>query len=248
MNIPYLLKVDNLSVSFASQMVLANVSLTLHVGEIITIVGPNGAGKSTLIRAILGLVQPKSGTIQIKPQLTIGYMPQKLSLGSLMPITVRRFLMLTKHHNTAALAPELLANLAIEKLLDMPLQNISGGELQRVLLARALLNKPDLLILDEPTQGVDITGQVELYQLINQAKEHSKCGVLMVSHDLHLVMAHTNSVLCINKHMCCSGHPEAVSKHPEFVKMFGSGFANELAVYKHCHDHTHSLDGTIIHD
>ncbi len=248
MNIPYLIKVDDLSVSFASQIVLSNISLTLMEREIITLIGPNGAGKSTLIRAILGLVKPKTGIVKLKPGIRIGYMPQKLTLGSLVPITVKRFLMLAKALSFRELPHNILIDLAIDKLLDTPLQNISGGELQRVLLARALLNTPDLLILDEPTQGVDITGQVELYQLINKAKEKYRCGVLMVSHDLHLVMANTNSVLCLNKHICCFGHPEAVGKHPEFLKMFGSRVSDELAFYKHCHDHKHSLDGNIVHN
>ena len=246
MNKSYLLKVDDLNVSFASQIVLSNISLTLMEGEIITLMGPNGAGKSTLIRTILGLVKPDSGKVQLKSGIRIGYMPQKLALACLMPITVKRFLMLTNACISGEVPHHILMDLAIEKLLDVSLQNISGGELQRVLLARALLNKPDLLVLDEPTQGVDIAGQVELYHLINKAKEKYKCGILMVSHDLNLVMANTTSVLCLNKHICCFGHPEAVGKHPEFLKMFGTRISDELAFYKHCHDHKHSLDGNII--
>ena len=249
MSTAYLIKVDDLNVCFASQIVLANISLTVQEGEIITIIGPNGAGKSTLIRAILGLVTPKSGHVHTRAGLRIGYMPQKLTLRCLMPITVKRFLMLSKDKNIAEQLPDqMLADLAIDKLLDTQLQNISGGELQRVLLARALLNKPDLLVLDEPTQGVDVNGQAELYQLINKVKNSYNCGVLMVSHDLHLVMANTNTVLCLNKHMCCFGHPEAVSKHPEFVNMFGKRIATELAFYMHSHDHNHAIDGHIIHD
>jgi zinc transport system ATP-binding protein len=248
MAMSYLVKVDDLSVSFDSQIVLSNVSLTLREEEIITIIGPNGAGKSTLVRAILGLIKITTGKVQLKSGMRIGYMPQKLTLGYLMPITVRRFLALALTTNFNKQQHNILVNLAVDRLLDMPLQNVSGGELQRILLARALLDMPDLLILDEPTQGVDITGQAELYNLINTVKTQYKCGILMVSHDLHLVMANTDAVLCLNKHICCLGHPAAVGKHPEFVKMFGLQIAKEIAFYQHSHDHKHSFGGDIIHD
>jgi zinc transport system ATP-binding protein len=244
----YLVKVNDLSVSFDSQIVLSKVSLILREEEIITIVGPNGAGKSTLVRTILGLIKAFTGTVQLKTGMRIGYMPQKLILTPLLPITVQRFLTLTLAAKFDARQRNILVDLSVDKLLHVPLQKVSGGELQRVLLARALLDKPDLLILDEPTQGVDITGQAELYNLINAVKTQYKCGILMVSHDLHVVMANTDTVLCLNKHICCLGHPATVSQHPEFIKMFGLQFTKEVAFYQHSHDHKHSLDGEIIHD
>lgn len=241
----YLIQVNDLNVSFGSQIILLNVSLTLKEEEIITIIGPNGAGKSTLVRAILGLLKVQQGKILLKPGIRIGYMPQKIAFSKLIPITVARFLKLFNNHNDTTQQATILTDLGIEKLLPVALQNISGGELQRVLLARALLNAPNLLILDEPTQGVDLNGQLELYRLINLVKKRYNCGVLMVSHDLHLVMANTDRVICLNKHICCSGDPAMVWQHPEFTAMFGTKFAKEIAFYQHDHDHIHFLDGSI---
>ena len=248
MKMSYLIKVDDLSVSFNSQIILSNISMTLKEKEIITIIGPNGAGKSTLIKAILGLIKYDQGVITIKKGIRIGYMPQKIVFQHLMPITVKRFLMLTPYKISNRALNKLLVELSIDHIMSFPLQNISGGELQRILLARALLNDPDLLILDEPTQGVDITGQADFYQLINLVKEKYNCGILVVSHDLHLVMANSNSVLCLNKHICCFGHPDSVRNHPSFLKIFGEKLSKDIAVYKHNHDHKHLLNGKIIDD
>lgn len=239
-----LVELKHVNVKLREQSILDSISLCIYAGQIVTIIGPNGAGKTTLLRSLLGLVKPTSGKIWRKEGLTIGYVPQKLQLNPSLPLTVKRFLKLLPN-----LADEQI-NRSLEEvgashILNRAMQSISGGELQRVLLARALLRKPQLLVLDEPTQGVDISGQVELYQLINQICNHYHCGVLMVSHDLHLVMANTDQVICLNQHICCSGHPGHVSNDPAFKELFGVN-ANSFAIYQHHHDHQHNLHGQVI--
>ncbi|HBO21832.1 MULTISPECIES: zinc ABC transporter ATP-binding protein ZnuC [unclassified Providencia] len=240
-----LLNLNKISVSFGEKEVLNNVTFELNKGEIVTLLGPNGAGKSTIVRVVLGLLAPTSGTIERASSLSIGYVPQKLHLDTTLPLTVKRFMMLKLGVRSEHLLPA-LERMKATHLINQPMQKLSGGETQRVLLARALLNKPDLLVLDEPAQGVDITGQVALYDLINQLRTELGCAVLMVSHDLHLVMAKTDKVLCINGHICCSGAPDVVSNHPEFVAMFGYRGAQQLGVYRHQHNHQHDLEGNVI--
>lgn len=240
-----LLSLNKISVSFGDKPVLKDVTFALNKGDIVTLLGPNGAGKSTIVRVVLGLLAPTSGTIIRASSLSIGYVPQKLHLDTTLPLTVKRFMMLKQGVRTEHLLPA-LERVKATHLIDQPMQKLSGGETQRVLLARALLNKPDLLVLDEPAQGVDINGQVALYDLINQLRTELGCAVLMVSHDLHLVMAKTDQVLCINGHICCSGTPDVVSNHPEFVAMFGYRGAQQLGVYRHQHNHQHDLEGNVI--
>ncbi len=223
--------------------VLDHVDLAVHRGEIVTLIGPNGAGKSTLARVLLGLMKADQGSVYLRPGLRIGYMPQRLTIDPVLPLTVRRFLTLGKRCSEARMR-EVLQEVGAGELLEAPIQNTSGGELQRILLARALLRDPDLLILDEPVQGVDITGQLDLYRLISRIRDRLNCGILMVSHDLHLVMATTDRVLCLNQHVCCSGHPEDVSSDPAYLALFGS--PPGLAVYTHHHNHRHDLDGHIV--
>ena len=199
-----LIRIEQGNVSFAGQPVLEDISLELQQGEIVTLVGPNGSGKTTLVRVLLGLLPLDSGTVWRAPKLRIGYMPQKLAVHATLPLTVKRFLQLVPGSKNSAIELALQETGAL-KVLNSPLQRISGGELQRVLLARALLREPQLLVLDEPVQGVDVNGQLELYNLIGRLRERYGCGVLMVSHDLHLVMAKTDEVLCLNQHICCSG-------------------------------------------
>ncbi|PKH26956.1 zinc ABC transporter ATP-binding protein ZnuC [Enterobacterales bacterium CwR94] len=240
-----LIRLENVAVSFGTRRVLSDVSLQIQPGRILTLLGPNGAGKSTLVRVVLGLIKPDSGILTQLPKLRIGYVPQKLHLDPTLPLTVERFMRLRPQVNKADILPALM-RVQAGHLIHYPLQKLSGGEMQRVLLARALINQPQLLVLDEPTQGVDVNGQVALYDLINQLRNELNCGVLMVSHDLHLVMAKTDEVLCLNHHICCSGTPEAVSSHPEFISMFGPRGAEQLAIYRHHHNHRHDLKGRII--
>jgi zinc transport system ATP-binding protein len=239
-----LIRLDGVGVSFAGQAVLQDVQLSVEPGQIVTLIGPNGAGKTTLVRAVLGLLKPESGSVWRKPRLRIGYMPQKLHVDATLPLSVLRFLRLVPGVDRAS-AQAALAEVGAGQVLDSPLQGISGGELQRVLLARALLRKPELLVLDEPVQGVDVAGQAELYRLITRLRDRHGCGVLMVSHDLHLVMSTTDQVVCLNRHVCCSGHPEQVSFDPAFVELFGQD-AKSLAVYHHHHDHEHDLHGAVV--
>ena len=240
-----LISLEKISVSFGQRRVLSDVSLKLQPGKILTLLGPNGAGKSTLVRVVLGLIQPDQGKMERPAQLRIGYVPQKIHLDATLPLTVERFMLLRGGVKRADILPA-LKRVQATQLIHYPLQKLSGGEMQRVLLARALLNQPQLLVLDEPTQGVDVNGQVALYDLIDQLRRELNCGVLMVSHDLHLVMAKTDEVLCLNQHICCSGTPEVVSKHPEFISMFGSRGAEQLAIYRHHHNHRHDLQGRIV--
>lgn len=239
-----LIRLDGVGVNFSGNAVLQDVQLALTAGEIVTLIGPNGAGKTTLVRAVLGLLKPDHGQVWRKPRLRVGYMPQKLHVEPTLPLSVLRFLRLVPGVDRAR-AEAALAEVGAAQVIDSPLQKISGGELQRVLLARALLRQPELLVLDEPVQGVDVAGQSELYRLIGVLRQRYGCGVLMVSHDLHLVMSATDRVICLNHHVCCSGHPEQVSNDPVFRQLFGQD-ARTLAVYHHHHDHAHDLHGSVV--
>ncbi len=234
-----LLEVSDVNLELGKRLLLEKVNLKIRRGEILTIIGPNGAGKTTLLRVALGLQKPTSGTVVRQPGLTIGYMPQSLHLDPTFPLTVKRFLTLACNDNFARVLP-LLAEVGAAHVVESAIQTLSGGELQRVLLARALVREPDLLVLDEPVQGVDVHGQVELYQLISRIRDQRGCAVLMVSHDLHLVMAATDQVLCLNRHICCSGTPESVTNDPAFVELFGPAAVQYMAVYVHDQTHHHS--------
>jgi len=250
-----LVKADHISHRFAHSPVLADVSLEIRAGEIITLIGPNGAGKSTLLKILLQLIPPSKGQVTQKPNLKIGFMPQKIQVDPTLPMTVQHFLELglfkpislwkrlisVGANNTTGPQSIFIDELNIGHLLTQPIQNVSGGEMQRILLARALMREPELLVLDEPVQGVDLQGQTELYHYINNLKERYNLGILMVSHDLHIVMKNTHKVLCLNQHVCCSGTPQSVSQSPEFIALFGNS-AKELAIYEHHHDdHTCEL-------
>ncbi len=239
-----LLEARALTVTMGGRPVLNRVGLTVHAGEIVTLIGPNGAGKTTLVRAVLGLTPPTAGEVWRMPGLRVGYMPQRLNIDATLPLTVRRFLSLWRPV-TPDRVDMMLARTGVAHLADSPVQAVSGGELQRVLLARALLSEPHLLVLDEPDQGVDVHGQAELFDRIEELRRSHGCGVLLVSHDLHTVMARADKVVCLNGHVCCSGHPENVSNHPEYHALFGR-HAGQLAVYLHHHDHTHATDGNIV--
>jgi zinc transport system ATP-binding protein len=238
-----LLEAIGLTRRFGSHDAVSGVGLRVEAGKIVTVIGPNGSGKTTLLRLLLGLDAPDAGEVRRRPGLRIGYMPQKMHLDPTLPLTTHYFLSLYACHGIRAEEAE--ARLGIEYLRDQQVQSLSGGELQRVMLARALLCKPDLLVLDEPVQGVDINGQAELYALISALRRETGCAVLMVSHDLHLVMSATDEVICLNHHICCAGHPQQVRSDPAFVALFGKHVADSLAIYTHHHDHTHDLGGHV---
>ncbi len=242
-----LLECSGVSLSLQGRVILDNVDLTIRRGEITTLIGPNGAGKSTLVRVALGLMKPDRGSVNIAAGTCIGYMPQRLTIDPVLPLTVQRFLTLASHHPKSRLL-ETLNETGAAHLLDSPMQTLSGGETQRVLLARAMLRNPTLLILDEPVQGVDITGQEELYRLIGNIRQRHHCGILMISHDLHLVMSATDQVLCLNRHVCCSGHPDSVRNDPSYVALFGQSGAKTpvLMPYNHHHDHSHDVHGDVV--
>ena len=235
-----LIKAQHLSLSRRHKQVLDKVSLTLMPNQIMTLIGPNGCGKSTLLKVLLGLVKADSGNVAQRSGLRIGYMPQRLTLDPRLPLTVDGFLKLAKGAGQKQI-DQWLTRLEINTIRSQDVQSLSGGEWQRVLLARALLVKPDVLMLDEPVQGVDVQGQLALYRLIPELRDELGCAVLMVSHDLHLVMAATDEVVCLNGHVCCSGHPDTIALHPAYQQLFGQ----PLAHYTHHHDHQHCLDGHI---
>jgi zinc transport system ATP-binding protein len=239
-----LLSANSIYKKFGDRKVLQDISLSVSKGQIVTLIGPNGAGKTTLVRILLGLLKPDSGELSSIESLRIGYMPQKVHIEATLPLTVQRFLQLANNSDPVLLAAT-LDELNILHLQHHQLVSISGGELQRVLLARALLRSPQLLILDEPAQGVDLAGQAELYQLIGEIRNRQNCGVLMISHDLHLVMSSTDEVICLNHHICCHGKPEHVSNDPAYLELFGARAAENLAVYTHHHNHEHTIDGEV---
>jgi zinc transport system ATP-binding protein len=230
--------VEEVRVQLPRGEALAGVSLEIRRGEIVTIIGPNGAGKTTLLRVLLGLLAPTSGRVVLAPGVRIGYMPQRIQIDTVLPLSVRRFLTLTGRRTDAELH-RILTEVGALAVIDSPVQGLSGGEMQRVLLAKALLRNPDLLVLDEPVQGVDVQGQVELFGLIGRLRQERGCAVLMVSHDLHLVMAATDRVVCLNRHVCCTGTPESVQGSQAYVELFSPQAVANLAVYSHQHDHRH---------
>ena len=240
-----LIQARDVDVRFNGRAMLSHVSLEVHRGEIVSLIGPNGAGKTTLIRVILGLLKPSAGLVARLPGLRIGYMPQRLAVDETLPLTAARFLSLSGVTDQVRI-DKVLADVGAAHVAGSQLRDLSGGELRRVILARALLREPDLLALDEPVQGVDVVGQSELYDLITRLRDSTGCGVLMVSHDLHVVMAATDRVVCINHHVCCTGHPEAVSRHPEYLALFGPFAAQRLALYTHDHDHRHNEHGDVV--
>lgn len=240
MSAELLIQARDICYSAGAGKILDRVSFELHRGQITTIIGPNGAGKSTLTSIVNGLLQPQSGEIVRVPGLKIGYLPQKVYVNTLMPLSVERLMQLTQRVSNKDV-DEALAQTEVGYLKDRQVQSLSEGELKRVLLARTTLGNPDLIVLDEPTAGVDVTGEVRMYELIGEFRNRLNCAVLLVSHDLHLVMSKTDQVLCLNRHLCCSGLPESVSQHPEYLALFGDQAAKSLAVYTHHHDHEHDV-------
>jgi zinc transport system ATP-binding protein len=234
-----------LRVVYGARLVLDSIDISVAPGEIVTVIGPNGAGKTTLIRVLLALLKPSAGTVERRVGLRVGYLPQRMQFDPVLPLTVSRLMTLTQRSNANAVGTA-LAETGVMHLADAQVATLSGGELQRVLLARALLRDPDLLVLDEPVQGVDFAGEAALYELISGIRMRRGCGVLMISHDLHVVMAATDRIVCLNRHVCCVGTPDAVSRHPEYVRLFGPRTASALAIYTHHHDHRHDLGGEVV--
>ncbi|WP_237687941.1 ATP-binding cassette domain-containing protein [Sneathiella sedimenti] len=236
-----LLSANHISVYRDGKTILEDVSLSIGKQDFITIIGPNGAGKSMLLKCMMGFYAPSRGDVARREGLKIGYVPQRLVADHTVPIRVRRFLTLRKRAAKDALM-KVAAETAIEEILDQPIHVLSGGELQRVLLARALLDDPDLLVLDEPAQNLDVTGQLAFYKLIEKIYAERDVSILMVSHDLHLVMSSTREVVCLYHHICCHGEPSMVTRDPEFISLFGNDMARLMAVYNHSHDHDHNHD------
>lgn len=236
----------SISVAYGSHVILDGIDISIAPSEIVTVIGPNGAGKTTLIRVLLGLLKPSSGTVERRTGVRVGYLPQRMQFDPVLPLQVSRLMNLTQHSSAVAVGAA-LAETGVAYLRGAQVGTLSGGELQRVLLARALLRDPDLLVLDEPVQGVDFAGEAALYELIGAIRARRGCGVLMISHDLHVVMAATDRIVCLNRHVCCAGTPEAVSRHPEYARLFGRAAATALAVYTHHHDHRHGFSGEVVH-
>tara|TARA_B100000513_G_scaffold81683_1_gene33509 strand:- start:582 stop:1331 length:750 start_codon:yes stop_codon:yes gene_type:complete len=238
-----LVKLKNAGIKQNDKWLVKGVSLEVEKGKIVTLIGPNGSGKSTTAKIALGIYKKFEGTVE-KFTNKIGYVPQKISIDWTLPLRVADFMVLTDDLDKVDIN-EALALTGVDHLIDKNLGNLSGGEFQRVLLARAISRKPELLVLDEPVQGVDFTGEIALYQLIKKISEKLNCGILLISHDLHTVMSATDHVVCLNGHVCCSGSPIDVAKNKEYKALFGEQASQTLSIYEHKHDHVHSDDGDI---
>ncbi|RUT30290.1 metal ABC transporter ATP-binding protein [Arsenicitalea aurantiaca] len=239
-----LIEMSGAGVRRDGRWLVSNVDLAIGRGEIVTLIGPNGSGKSTTAKLVTGVLRADAGSIARAPGLRIGYVPQKLAIDWTLPLTVKRLMTLTGAQKPAEIARALEA-VGIGHLASASVQQLSGGEFQRALLARAMLRRPDLLVLDEPVQGVDFSGEVALYELIARIRAETGCGILLISHDLHVVMAATDTVVCLNGHVCCRGTPQTVLQSPEYLRLFGQRAAGALALYQHDHDHTHLPDGRV---
>jgi zinc transport system ATP-binding protein len=241
-----LISLLNAGVQRENTWLVRGVDFEVRSGEIVTLIGPNGSGKSTTAKMALGVIPLTEGSASRRPELTIGYVPQKIAIDWTLPLTTARFMHLTGGISKSA-AAQAMAATGVTHLAKSEVRNLSGGEFQRVMLARAIARKPDLLVLDEPVQGVDFAGEIALYELIQQIRDELGCGILLISHDLHVVMAATDRVVCLNGHVCCQGSPTDVASSDEYRQLFGARAASALAVYEHNHDHTHLPDGTVRH-
>ncbi|NQY82726.1 MAG: metal ABC transporter ATP-binding protein [Alphaproteobacteria bacterium] len=241
-----LIALENAGVTHQDQWLVRGVGLKVYAGEIVTLIGPNGSGKSTTVKMALGLLKLDEGCAMQHLGLVVGYVPQRLHIDRALPLSVARFMCLTGQVTQNAIR-EALEITGVAHLNDTAIQQLSGGEFQRALLARALVRKPDLLVLDEPVQGVDFAGEIALYELIASIRDRLGCGILLISHDLHVVMAATDRVVCLNGHICCQGTPQDVAQSAEYSRLFGAHAAATLSLYTHDHDHVHLADGTVRH-
>jgi zinc transport system ATP-binding protein len=231
-----LIKINALNVQYGGKKVLQNLDLYLTKREIVTIVGPNGSGKTTLFKAIIGTAPISSGKVKLKPNLKIGYVPQQLNIDGSLPLTVSRFLQIAQSNDEKSLK-EALEMVGIEDILKAQISKLSGGQMQRVLLARAIINQPDVLLLDEATRGLDQPGAAAFYRLIENIRKDTGCAVLMISHDLHVVMAASDRVICLNGHICCEGAPQTVATSPQYKALFGTDVDGAFGLYQHSHNH-----------
>jgi len=238
-----LVKLENASVEKNKKILVKHISLEVKQGEIVTLIGPNGSGKTTTAKMALGINKNFEGSVQ-RYTNHIGYVPQKVMIDWTLPIRVNDFMQLTSNINPGEVN-EALSFTGIDHLKNKNLNELSGGEFQRVLIARAIAKKPELLVLDEPVQGVDFKGEISLYELIRSISERTNCGILLISHDLHVVMSATDYVVCLNGHICCSGTPKKVANSDQYRELFGDRASTMLSIYEHNHDHSHSTDGTI---
>ena len=240
-----LVKLENAGVQRTSKWLVKGISFEISQGQIVTLIGPNGSGKTTTAKMILNIMNADEGQITRNTD-KMAYVPQKINIDWTMPLRVIDFMKITNNLNDNQVV-ESLTTTGVDKLLYNQIHNLSGGEFQRVLIARAIAKKPDLLVLDEPVQGVDYNGEIALYNLIKKISVHLNCGILLISHDMHFVMSTTDHVVCLNGHICCSGTPSSVVKNPEYIKLFGEHNSETLSYYQHHHDHSHDNDGSVSH-
>lgn len=245
LNSEILIEATGLGIRRTGRWLIEDVDISVSRGEIVTLIGPNGSGKTTLAKALLGLMPPDSGHVSKGRKTRIGYVPQKCTIDPTLPLTVRRLMTLTGHYSLEEIE-NALSQVGVSHLTNAQVHQLSGGEFQRCMLARAIIRAPDFLVLDEPVQGVDFSGEIALYELIGALRDRLQCGILLISHDLHLVMAQTDTVVCLNNHVCCSGPAHSVAANPEYRRLFGGRAADALAIYRHEHDHSHAPDGSVI--
>ncbi len=239
-NSPALASLKNISLKLNDQQILKNIDLEIKKGQITTLIGPNGGGKTSIARILIGILKPSSGEVFIRKNIRIGYIPQKLEIEKTIPLRVIDFLKLNlPSPNSPNLPTAIIKKVGIEDILQKSIHQISGGQMQKTLLARALINNPDILVLDEPTSNMDISAQAEFYDLIEEIRKKQHCAILLISHDLHIVMHKTNQVICVNRHICCEGNPESINNHPEYLSLFGKHKVDNIAIYPHHHDHQH---------
>ena len=239
----FLVKIENAGIFRSSKWLVRDVSLEVSQGQIVTLIGPNGSGKTTTAKMVLNILKPDEGFV-ISNTGRVAYVPQKINVDWTMPLRVFDFMKITGDLSENDMKENLRLT-GVERLIYSELRNLSGGEFQRVLIARAIAKKPELLVLDEPVQGVDFNGEIALYNLIKQISDSLNCGILLISHDIHFVMSSTDHVICLNGHICCSGSPSSVAKNPSYIELFGEHTASTLSLYKHHHDHSHGADGRI---